>query len=440
MVAIPINQGVKIALLSICSQPISIAKKGESHCYLGIFLSTEELSKPSVAKAYTDVHFFVNVVLRKAITNKQFLYLVLAVLQPIKCLKAKAHLLHDFVNAALYHSLLYGLKLFEQVQSEGKVAALIVFSNASGILGCLFSHRFLDLQVLGWAPLDLLQFSVRLCINPVNNFLAGVVKIFLSNELFLVNNLPTVFCSPGWLVELEDFSLLKEIGPAWFCVSLSFLFSCSAGSDGLCGLDILRSGEFSAVKDGLYDVWSGFFEVFTNGSLRNAGSAEVDSSTAVYFLTLDLSVGVAVHGLLLSTMAELQAVTLFLECVPSSSTVVLYLDSQVAINACVSKLSLACPDFHNQCWLERHYIFNFIRNKDLVVSWVKVKDHSGVSGIERADLAARAASGSSFSLLADVHKHFLVVEDTAVSEAGPGYDVIPNALIGCINWVVTAKV
>ncbi|KAG9305150.1 hypothetical protein G9A89_010658 [Geosiphon pyriformis] len=356
MVAIPINQGVKVALLSICGQPILIAKKSESHCYLGIFLSTEELSK---------------------------------------------------------------LKSFEQVQFKGKVAALILFSNASGILGYLFSHKFLDLQVFGWAPLDPLQFSVRLCVNPVNNFLAGVVKIFLSNELSLVNNLPTAFRSS----------------------------------------DILGSGEFFAIKDRLHDIWSGFFEVFTDGFLRNAGSVEVASGAAVYFPALNLSVGVAVHGFLSFTINELQAVALSLECVSFSSTVVLYLDSQVAIDACVFELSLTCPDFCNQCWLERYHIFNLIREKDLVVSWVKVKDHSGVSGNEKADLAAQAASESSFSLLTGVHKHFLVAESTAVSsnvcyfvrdifqsiccahwEAGSSYDVISDALIGCIDWVVMAKV
>ncbi|KAG9297174.1 hypothetical protein G9A89_019455 [Geosiphon pyriformis] len=80
MVAIPINQSVKVASLSISNQPIFIAKKGEAYRYLGIFLLTKELSKPSLAKAYSDVHFFTNVVLRKVITDKQFSYLVLAVL------------------------------------------------------------------------------------------------------------------------------------------------------------------------------------------------------------------------------------------------------------------------------------------------------------------------------------------------------------------------
>ncbi|KAG9301930.1 hypothetical protein G9A89_020974 [Geosiphon pyriformis] len=418
-VAIPINQGVKVASLDICSQPISIAKKGEAHQYLGIFLSTEGLSKLSVAKAHADVRFFVNVVLKKAITDKQFSYLVSAVLQPIvsyrtqfsfvsfnvchkwdvlvrKGLRSKACLPHDFPNAALHHPSLYGLKPFEQVQSEGKVAALMAFSNAFGILGHLFRHRFLDLQVLGWASLDPLQFPVRLRVSPVNNFLAGMVKIFLGNELTLVNNLPTAFRSPGQfllssvlgkslyfdsvkslkcfgvafgdrlfdkkgvLLDWKTFRRWKRLDPRgpvphWFMVSSEFLkgqgysFSGSVGSVEKLGLDILGFGKFSAVKDGLHDIWSGFFEVFTDGSLRNAGSAEVTCGAAAYFLVLDKSIGVAVHGLLSSIMAELQAVALALECVFSSSTVVLRLDSQAAIDTCVSEMSLVAPDFRNQC-------------------------------------------------------------------------------------------
>ncbi|KAG9299729.1 hypothetical protein G9A89_013089 [Geosiphon pyriformis] len=514
MVAIPINQGVKVALLSICSQPISIAKKGEAHWYLGIFLSTKGLSKPSVAKAYADVRFFVNVVLRKAITDKQFFYLVLAVLQPIvnyhiqfsfvssnvchkwnilvrKGLRSKACLSHDFPDTALHHPSLYDLKLFEQVQSEGKVAALIMFSNAFGILGYLFRHRFLDLQVFGWTPLDLLQFPVRLHVSPVNNFLAGMVKIFLGNELSLVNNLPTAFRNPGHFplssilgksLYFDSVKSLRRFGktfrhwkrldpcgpvPHWFLVSSEFLksqgclFSGSIDSVEKIGLDILESGKFFVVIDGLHDIWSGFFEVFTDGSLRNTGSAEVTCGAAAYFLVLDKSIGITVNGLLSSIMAELQAVTLALECVLFLSTVVLYLDSQAAIDACMSEMSLVAPDFCNQCWLERRHIFNLVRDKDLSVSWVKMKGHSGIPGNVKANLAAGTASGSPFSLCANVCEHFLVAEGVTVSgnayhfvrnifrsvcsvrwEAGPDCDVVLDIwhldsymLTGFTSWV-----
>ncbi|KAG9296868.1 hypothetical protein G9A89_006823 [Geosiphon pyriformis] len=94
-----------------------------------------------------------------------------------------------------------------------------------------------------------------------------------------------------------------------------------------------------------------------------------------------------------------------------------------------------------------------------IAETVKVKGYSGISDNVRADLAAGAASGSPFSLCADVREHFLVAEGVAVSgnarhfvrnifqsircthwEAGPGCDVVPDVMVGCINWVVTAKV
>ncbi|KAG9296087.1 hypothetical protein G9A89_011939 [Geosiphon pyriformis] len=460
-VAIPINQGVKVASLSICGQPILIAKKNKTHHYLDIFLSTEGLSKPSVAKAHTDVRFFVNIVLRKVIMDKQFLYLVSAVLQPIVsyCLKSKACFFHDFPDAALHHPSLYSLKPFEQMQSEGKMAALIMFSNA-----------------------------------PV-----GLVKIFLDNELSLVNNFPTVFHNPGhfllfsilgkslyfnsvkslkcfgvvfgnWLFDKKDglldwktFCHWKRLDPCglvphWFVVVSEFFlgkrFSLSGttGSVELHRLDVLGSSKFSAIKNELHNVWLDFFEVYTDGSLKNAGSAEIAGSAATYFPALNLSVGVAIRGFLSSTMAELQAVALSLECVPFSSTVVLYLDSQAAINACVSEMSFATPNFCNQCWFERHHIFNLVRDKDLNVSWAKIKGHFEIPSNVKADLAVGAVFGSPFLLSANMHEHFLVVENTAVFgnachfvwnifqsvcyahwEAGSGCNLVPNVMSQVFN-------
>ncbi|KAG9285820.1 hypothetical protein G9A89_013245 [Geosiphon pyriformis] len=248
MVGIFINQSVKVAFLNICGQPISIVKKGKVHHYLGIFLSMERLSKPSIAKAYSDICFFVNVVLRKAITDKH--------------------------------------------------------STGSGQSG---------------------------------------------------------------------------------------------------GLNILKSDVFFAVKDDLHDVWSDCFKVYTDGSLKGAGSADVICGATAYFLALDLSIGVAVYGLLLSTLAKLQAIALFLKCVPSS--------------------------------------------------W-----HFGISDNVKADLVAGEAVQSPFTLLVEVCKQFLVAENTAVSgnacyfvrdifqsisyaywEAGFEYGVIPNGLVGSVDWISTVK-
>ncbi|KAG9296175.1 hypothetical protein G9A89_014767 [Geosiphon pyriformis] len=197
-VAISINCKVSNSYLLISGLLILIAKRGESHRYLGIFLSIEGLSKPSLAKAHLDVQFFINIVLRKAISDKQFSYLVSAVLHPIiayrtqfsfvsisvcakwdtmicKVLKSKSGLPFDFPNDAVYHPSLYRLKSFEQVQAESKSAAIVCFTNSVGILGCLFAHRSHDLQVLSWRPRHFLLFPFRISVSPLNNFLAGVV-------------------------------------------------------------------------------------------------------------------------------------------------------------------------------------------------------------------------------------------------------------------------
>ncbi|KAG9302831.1 hypothetical protein G9A89_009608 [Geosiphon pyriformis] len=399
-VAIPINQGVKVVSLNICGQLIFITKKGKAHRYLGIFLFTERLSKSSVVKTHSDVRFFVNVVLRKAITDKQYSYLVSADVMVRKDLKSKAGLPCDFSDAALHYLFLYDLKTFE----------------------------FLDLQVLGWASLNPLQFSVKLRISPINNFLAGIVKIFLDNELSLVNNFPNVFHSLGYfpMLSILENSLYFDSGQSMrrFGIAFdnhllskkSFFLPSSTGSGRSGHLNILESNVFFTVKDGLHDVWSDCFEVYTDGSLKRAGSANVTCGATAYFLALDLSVGVVVYGLLSSTLAELQTVALFLECVPSSY-------------------------------------------KDFKVVWVKVKGHFGVSGNVKADLAAEKAIRFPFTLLARVCEQFLVAEDTAVSgnayhfvkdifqsvnhaywEAGLGYNVVPDVLVRGVDWVATAKV
>ncbi|KAG9305469.1 hypothetical protein G9A89_021187 [Geosiphon pyriformis] len=179
-VAIPINSRIVNPSLTINGSPISIAKKGEPYQYLGIFLFSEGLLMPSLAKAHLNIQFFVNLVLRKAISDKQFAYLVSAVFLPIinyrtqfsfvsigvcnkwdsmvrRCLKSKSGLPLNFPNDAVYHSSLYNFKTFEQIQAKSKSAAVLAFANSVGILGCLFSHRSHDLQALTTSVDDVLK-------------------------------------------------------------------------------------------------------------------------------------------------------------------------------------------------------------------------------------------------------------------------------------------
>ncbi|KAG9303100.1 hypothetical protein G9A89_005058 [Geosiphon pyriformis] len=158
------------------------------------------------------------------------------------------------------------------------------------------------------------------------------------------------------------------------------------------------------------------FEVYTNGSLKNAGSAGIVSDAATYFLMLDLCISIGVYGLAFSILAELQTVALSLECVLSSCFLVLHLNSQAAIDVCVLKVALAVPDFHNQCWIKRRHIVNLIRDKNLMVSWIKIKSYSGVYNNDKTDAAASVTAGSPFFLPVDVYEHFLVAKNTTISD------------------------
>ncbi|KAG9298525.1 hypothetical protein G9A89_018884 [Geosiphon pyriformis] len=151
-VAIPINSRTSNTSLEVSRSPISITKVGKAHQYLGIFLLTKDLSGPSLKKTNSDVKFFSSIVLHKTITDKQFSYLVSAVLQPIveyrtqfsfinrgtyekwdhiirKGLKSKASLPKNFPNEAVHYLFFYYLKPFEQVQAEAKVLSVLQFAN-----------------------------------------------------------------------------------------------------------------------------------------------------------------------------------------------------------------------------------------------------------------------------------------------------------------------
>ncbi|KAG9285762.1 hypothetical protein G9A89_013187 [Geosiphon pyriformis] len=236
-----------------------------------IYLLSEGLSKPSLAKAHSDVRFFINLVLRKAISDKQFLYLVLAVLQPI------ARLPSDFPNEALHHPSLYGLKSFEQVQAECKMASVLSFLNAGEILDYLYIHRSLDLQIL-----------IRLHVSPVNNYLAGVMKIFLNCDVSFENFSHTAFYFfGGTLMSL----VLRD--------HLFYKVSCSLKKFGVAFIEQLYTKKgpvsywFNLTCDFLvcFSPYKDFF--FAGLQSLDVGSLdEIKYGTAAYFSDVNLGIGV----------------------------------------------------------------------------------------------------------------------------------------------------
>ncbi|KAG9304069.1 hypothetical protein G9A89_005979 [Geosiphon pyriformis] len=432
-VVILINKKVSDASLHINGLSIFIAKQGKAHKYLDIFLSTDGLFKPSLAKAQSDIRFFSNIVFKKALMNKQFVYLVSSVLQLIvsyctqfsfvsksvclkwdvmlrKGLKSKVNLFWDFPSEALHYSSLYGVRTFEQIQTKGKMASLVWFSNVPGILGHLF-----------------------LRVSSFNNFLTSMVRIFLDNDIYLANNLPCAFCGAGHFLVLMilgssfyfgmipflkcfgvvfDNRLLDKDGsvlswrtfyhwkrlssrspvPLWYSKVFVYmdghhfipsgLFTVSGGSN------FFDSERYLVVWKHLHESWFDAFAVYTDGSLFHLGTAEVVGGAAAYFPDAGVGIGIEISGLLSSTMAELYAVVLVLQCVPSSCSVVINTNSQTTIDACASELGLIAPDFRNKCW---------------------VKDHSGDAYNDKADALAGCAAHSNLSLPMSVRESLSVM-------------------------------
>ncbi|KAG9288053.1 hypothetical protein G9A89_017648 [Geosiphon pyriformis] len=460
-VAIPINREAREVSLSISNSRISIVKKSVSYQYLGIFFSTDGLFKPSLAKAYSDIRFFSNVVLRKAVTEKQFLYLVSAVLQPIigyrfqfscifksvcekwdkmlrKGLKLKANLPKDFPNEALYHPELYSLRIFEQVLAENILAGLVVFANAGEILSKLFKHRAMELQATSWMLQHSLRVPINLLINSTNCFLAGATCVFKLCNLSLGGDLPDVFQAKHSIAVLDVLSLksylcvvksLKRYGivwkkldprgpvPVWFvslvefikedglsnCVALSH---CSALADFPC--------DFSYVNERLLNSNLSFVTIYTNSSIKSLGSLDAHGGAAAYFPDANISIRVKMDGLLFSTLVELQAIALALEYVPISWSVVLFTDSQASLDLCESGGGVFSLDFHDKCWIKKEHICCVIFKKGLSVTWNKVKGHSGVVGNKRANFYADVTVASKFFLPFVVPYCFLRVEDRPV--------------------------
>ncbi|KAG9284052.1 hypothetical protein G9A89_022826 [Geosiphon pyriformis] len=476
-VTIPINCWVTVLYLTISGLPISIAKRGEPHCYLEIFLFSEGFLKPSLVKAHLDVWFFINHILRKVISNKQFAYLVSSVFFLIisyktqfsfiffnvcnkwdalicKNLKFKSGLSLDFPNDALYHFSLYNLKTFEQIQAESKSASVIAFANSVSVLGYLFSHRSHNLQVFSWRLHYPLLFPVHVRVSPLNNFLAGMVRIFSGCDLSLSGSLAGAFrlwgSTPmslvlGEAIFFKCVSSLRHYGIAfieqlcdqngvvfnwktfkhwkrlnfhglvssWFDLSVRFFGSVAFPSgcfshEGGCGSsDIHQSLDFGVICNNLLNVGAACFSVYTDRSLSNLSTVDMLAGTAVFFEDIDSGLGVGVSGLVSSTLAELQTIALALECVPSFRLIDLFSDSQAAIDAYKLESLLVGPDFRNCCWIEHCYIANVIHRKNLDVNWIKIKSYSGVSDNEHANALAKDAAFSAWNLLYLISERFL---------------------------------
>ncbi|KAG9298039.1 hypothetical protein G9A89_018867 [Geosiphon pyriformis] len=403
-------------------------------------------------------------ILRKAITKKQFLYLISAVLQPIisyrlqfsctsssvckkwdrllkKGLKLKANLPKNFLNEALYHLELYGLKTFEQVLAENLVANLIKFSNSAKILGDLFKHRAMDLQVACWMSRHPLWFPVKLSIDPLNCFLVGAICTLAFCNLSLGDVLPNVFQAGRGVMVVEVLGLdsylsMKKLDPrslvpAWFTLLVSFIEGGGLLHNRVVSFQLLSSGHYcdcgSVEKHLLSSV-----EIYIDGSVKDFGLVNICNGTAAYFPDVNLGIGVKINGLLSLTLVEMQAIALVLECIPNFFSVTLFTDSQALLNICKFDSSVPVSNFCRNCWIKKEHICQVIFRKHLSVNWQKVKGHSDVIKNKQADFFTDTATVTSFLLPLKIPYWFLTVEDRIVF--GNAYCFV-KSLFSAISFV-----
>ncbi|KAG9286454.1 hypothetical protein G9A89_014620 [Geosiphon pyriformis] len=401
-------------------------------------------------------------ILKKVVSDKQFLYLVSAVLHPIigyrmqfgnipvdvcdkwdalihKDLKLKAGLLMDFPSDTIHYPSFYGLKSFSQCQSESKVASLISFVNSGRILGRLFSHSVSNNFLAGMVCIlldcnlslggslasafwfrDRISMSVILSKSLFFKFLPSLWHFGIAFMDQLCDHHDVVFswCTFKWWKRLDPYDPV----PKWFGLFVAFLMtshSSSTVSVGASPLNFCESDDFMAAHGHLSQVDINSLSVYMDSSLKNLGTVNCRAGAAVFFEDIYLGLGVS-------------AIALALECVSAAHSIDLFLNSQGALDACRSELSLVCSDFRNQYW---H----------------KVKSHFGILENDCADSIADTTSLFGWYLFSCMDKHFLLADGSVVSdvyhavchvrwEVSSSSGFLASSLRSDVDWLSSSRV
>ncbi|KAG9286743.1 hypothetical protein G9A89_012293 [Geosiphon pyriformis] len=172
-------------------------------------------------------------------------------------------------------------------------------------------------------------------------------EFFRMNDISINNNKTVVIpinCRVAALFLSKTFKQWKRLDPhglvsVWFVIAIWHLHdsgSLDASSsllDEAAAKNILESYEFRLVPNWLSGIGASGFFVYTDGFFCGLGSVNIKAGAAVFFEDINLGLGMEVSGMVSSILVELQAIALALECVPNSSSVHLFSDSQAALDA-----------------------------------------------------------------------------------------------------------
>ncbi|KAG9295961.1 hypothetical protein G9A89_011813 [Geosiphon pyriformis] len=249
--------------------------------------------------------------------------------------------------------------------------------------------------------------------------------------------------------ESSTIKLSKQSTKLWFQETTDKLSAvpiseCSLLVNDSVVSDVHWSYGYDIICNNLLTVDMAHLSVYTDGSLCSLRTANMKAGAAVFFENINSGLGVRVSGLVSSTLTELQAIALALEC---------------CVGCGKSESLLVHPDFRNQYWIEHCHITNIICYKNLYVNWIKVWGHFDISGNECTDVLTKDAVLSTWHLPHLVNEWFLKAGGAVVLgnsrhfvhnifqsihcahwEIGSGSQIMLDSLYTDVNWSMSSMV
>ncbi|KAF9407792.1 hypothetical protein BGZ76_005990, partial [Entomortierella beljakovae] len=173
---------------------------------LGVWFSADGKNHHTKKLVQNEVSSICSILARKAITDKQAIYIVNNVLIPrilyrltttilpsnmiqkltaqyTGMVRAKIGYAKGTPNSILYHRRLYGLRKFEDVQAEEQISTALLRYNDHGIVGKVMSARAMAHQIEARLPLPTLQLPAYGAQFTTHNLLGGICQLLQDRQI-----------------------------------------------------------------------------------------------------------------------------------------------------------------------------------------------------------------------------------------------------------------